>query len=138
MIERPLDGGKSSDLVAQCAGNAIGHAAAFGVACDVDTMRIDTVVVFEIANQVAGELHIIGVAGWSTSTYTGIPGRRAINSLREDHDKACLVGFVAHACMLSRVLSRVIIAVIIYHYRLRLRTIGRREMHRKVRVNPAD
>src|SRR5215469_17604656 len=47
-VESPLDRSERSDLIAECAGDPVGHAAPLRIAGNIHTVRIDAVIVLEI------------------------------------------------------------------------------------------
>src|SRR5260370_41938882 len=94
-------------------------------------MCINAVVVLEIANKVACELYIVGIASWTVYSYSSIPRGRIIDSLRENQNESSFVCFSTHICTLSCTKRCILIAVIVNDHRLWLSTVGWRQVNDK-------
>ncbi len=119
-VESPLDRSERSDLIAECAGDPVGHAAPLRIAGDINAVRIYAVIVLEITDEVAGELYVVCSTRWPKCPDAGIPGRWAIDGLRENEDEARPVRFGTHIGVLSGALRGIVVAMIVNYYWLRL------------------
>src|SRR5579863_7622216 len=95
-IESPFHRRKGRYLCTEVAGHAIRHATADRVAGHIDAVSIHAIILFEIADQIASELHIVGIARWPIGTDTGIPRSWIVFPLWIHKDKVGLVGLNRH------------------------------------------
>src|SRR5205085_7897711 len=123
-IESACYRGKCGNLITERTGDTIGHATTKRIASDVNAVRINAVIVLEIAYEVACELYVVGITGWAECSHSGIPGGWVIDTLRENQNKSSSVCFNTHICTLCCTQRCILIAMIINHQRLWLITVG--------------
>src|SRR5579884_1789205 len=124
-------GGDGGNLIAQRAGNTIGHAAAQREARNVDAMGVNTVVLLQIGEEIAGELDVIGVACRAISAHARIPRWRRIHSLWKNEHKSSFICLYVRLRVVLHDLCCPAIAVIADDERLRMLAVGWGQMYQK-------